>query len=136
MAAGECPRCGAWRPDDLRWCRKCGLDFEASRGSVIPPSPGLGKEPEARQAPASEPSRIDVRPVNDRRNMAQWTLDAFTVRCLATVGGLVGGLVGFLVFGYIALVLNLGLASILVAMIGFPVGMVIGIRFALKRLAR
>jgi len=68
--------------------------------------------------------------------MAQWTLDAFTIRCLATLGGIAGGTLGSLVFGYVALVLNFGLLAIPVAMIGFPVGKVLGIRFALKRLAR
>ncbi len=68
--------------------------------------------------------------------MAQWTLDAFTVRCLATVGGAIGGVLGMIAFGYFALALQFGLAAIPVALIGFPVGMVLGIRFALKWLAR
>jgi len=123
---GYCPRCGVVRPDAFRWCRKCGFDFEN------PPKP----DP-APQGPAVRTQdHVDVRLVNDRRTMAQWTRDAFTIRCLGTIGGLLGAFVGFIVFAWIGVALGAGPWSLLLALIGIPIGFFVGVRIALGRLAQ
>jgi hypothetical protein len=129
MDYGFCPRCGVRRPDGLRWCRKCGFDFEN------PPKPD--PQPSVpRPGPDTPLQRIDLRPVGDRRAIAEWTRDAFTVRCLGTVGGLIGMFLGFLVFAAIGGALNAGLLSVFLAFIGIPVGFVLGVRLSLGLLAK
>ena len=129
MAERRCTRCGAARPDDFRWCRKCGLDFQNPPASTAP-------DPPARVTPAPiQPSpRVDVRQVNDRANMARLARDAMDVRCLGTIGGLTGAFVGFIVFGVIGSAI--GGAGVLLGLVGIPVGWWVGVRAALGRLAR
>jgi len=68
--------------------------------------------------------------------MAEWTRDAFTVRCLGTVGGLIGMFLGFLVFAAIGGALNAGLLSLVLGFIGIPVGFFLGVRLSLGLLAK
>jgi hypothetical protein len=105
VPTATCPRCGANRPDEFRWCRKCGLDFNASTKGVVPDrAPANTSE----STPVSPPpvGRMDVRQVNDRANMARYARDVVDIRCLGTIGGIVGALVGFLVFGWIGIAIG------------------------------
>jgi predicted lipid-binding transport protein (Tim44 family) len=89
----------------------------------------------APSGPAKQPTKVDVRPVNDRRNMAQVTRDAIDVRCLGTLGGWIGAFVGFLVFGMIGMWIG-GAAVFLAFFPGILVGWWIGVRTALGLMAR
>lgn len=124
MDYGFCPRCGARRPDAFRWCRKCGLDFQN------PPKP----EAEATAPPLlvpPPPQRVDVRPVGDRKAMAEWSRDAFTVRCLGALGGVIGIVVGFFLSSIIGGWLHMGVASLLLGLfVGVPLGFFFGVRLA------
>ena len=133
MPTSLCPRCGANRPDDFRWCRKCGLDFNASTKGVVPDRSAVTK-PEPTPVPPSPVGRLDVRQVNDRANMARYARDVVDIRCLGTIGGIVGALVGFLVFGQIGMAV--GGAGPLLAFPGIAFGWWLGVRIVLGRLAR
>jgi hypothetical protein len=128
---GFCPRCGVARSDAFRWCRKCGFDFQN------PPKPdATSSAPPSVQPNAAPPStRIDVRPVGDRQAMAQWSRDAWDVRCLATLGGLIGIVLGFFVFISLGAMLHAGLFSIILGFIGVPVGFFLGVRIVLSMMA-
>jgi hypothetical protein len=145
-----CPRCGVKRPDAFQWCRKCGLDFEKAERGQFPPgmpdrpvspyAPPPGWTPNAPPVP-HEPQwqqpapRVDVRPVNDRQNMARWTANALDVRCGATAGGCLGMILGLIVAGSIGAVIG-GVAPLLLAPVGVFVGLFIGMRLALSLMAR
>ncbi len=154
MRIDTCPRCGTRRPDELQWCRKCGLDFQkAERGelpsNMSPTAPTAGRpappvmapsQPLAQwQQPAQPPPtpiRVDLRQVNDRRNMAQWTRDALDLRCGTTAGGCLGMLAGFVAGPMLGSVLGSPVAALLLAVIGVPVGLFAGMRLALSLMAR
>lgn len=125
---GFCPRCGARRPDAFRWCRKCGLDFQNT------PSPDASSS--APVIASDQRTRVDVRPIGEQRDIAKWTRDAFTVRCLGTVGGIVGMVVGFFLFTAIGGAMNAGVASLLLGFLGIFVGFFFGVRLILGLLAR
>lgn len=129
----RCPRCGAARPDDFRWCRKCGLDYQNPPKTVVPDSNVL-TDPRPTSSAPTEPARVDVRRVNDRANMAQLSRDAVDVRCLGTIGGLVGALVGFIAFAWIGSMI--GGAGVLLAFVGIPFGWWLGVRTALGLIAK
>jgi hypothetical protein len=110
MRIDTCPRCGTRRPDELQWCRKCGLDFhKAERGELpsdmravapavappriktvqdywrdndMPPTP-----------PVSAPARVRVEV--DRRWLARLFGNSMDVGCLAWIGGTVGSGIGW-----------------------------------------
>ena len=128
MDHGFCPRCGSRRPDAFRWCRKCGFDFQN------PPKPDVAAS--VPPVVADQPQRIDVRPIGDRRAMAQFSRDVIDIRCLGTIGGILGAIVGFLALGTLGVIFNLGSAGALLSIVGLPLGWYIGTRVALGRLAR
>jgi hypothetical protein len=134
VVARQCPRCAAPRPDDFRWCRKCGLDFQNPPKAVAPNRQELIDPPRAYSVSTQEPPRVEVRAVNDRANMARMTRDAMDVRCLGTIGGLAGAFVGFLLLGWIGMAIGGG--GVLLALVGIPLGWWIGVRTALGFLAR
>ena len=155
MRIDTCPRCGTRRPDELQWCRKCGLDFhKAERGDLprdmSPSAPTAGRpslpaappaQPPAAQwppsgQPQSAPLRVDLRPVNDRRNMAQWTRDALDLRCGTTAGGCLGMVAGFIGGAMIGTVVGGPVGGLLFAVVGVPLGMFLGMRLALSLMAR
>ena len=136
MADLRCPRCGAGRTENFRWCRKCGMDFHHPPKDVVP-DPGVRAAARPQRPERSvvvDAPRVDVRQVDDRANMARNARDAIDVRCLGTIGGLVGAFLGFLVLGYIGGLA--GGAGVLLGLIGIPVGWWIGVRTALGWLAR
>lgn len=154
MRIDVCPRCGTKRPDAFQWCRKCGLDFaKAERGQLPadmrltptagppPPSDVQRVAPPVQQGPQwQQPAQpyipqLDVRPVNDRKNMARLTANALDVRCGGTAGGCLGMIVGFLVFGYLGAAIG-GVAPLLLIPIGVFVGLFVGMRVALGLMAR
>ncbi len=58
MATVLCPSCGAARTGSFRFCRTCGLDFDASEHGVTAPTPAvLGSLPDAAVAPTGSSSR-------------------------------------------------------------------------------
>jgi ribosomal protein L40E len=132
MPSNVCPRCGATRPDDFRWCRKCGLDFKAPQKSVGSSEAKVAARPSS--SASSQGFQLDVRPVNDRANLARYARDVIDVRCLGTVGGLVGALAGFLLLGWIGMAI--GGAGVLLAILGIPVGWWVGVRTVLGRMAK
>ena len=154
MRIEVCPRCGTRRPDAFQWCRKCGLDFEKAERGQFPadmrPTPTAGPPPTSdvqRVPPPIQHSQqwqqptqpyvpqVDVRPVNDRKNMARWTANALDVRCGGTAGGCLGMLVGFLLFGYFGAVIG-GVAPLLLIPLGVVIGLFVGMRVALGLMAR
>ena len=152
-----CPRCGTKRPDELQWCRKCGLDFhKAERGQfppgVRPPSGGWATDRVPPPAPARMPpsgwatdrveqgapylGQLDVRPVSDRANMARWTRNALDIRCLGAAGGclgmVVGGFVGLLILG----ALGWGFYGLFLLPLFVVAGLFVGMRVVIGRLAK
>jgi hypothetical protein len=133
LANPACPRCGAARPDDFRWCRKCGLDFKSPPKAIVPDGRDI-IEP-TRVSPAPPPQQVDFRPVNDRANMARMSRDAMDVRCLGAIGGLVGAFVAFLVVGWIGQMAD-SPAVLLLLIVAIPTGWWLGARTALGLIAR
>jgi hypothetical protein len=133
VANPSCPRCGAARPDDFRWCRKCGLDFKNPPKTVIPDQRDI-IEP-TRVSRAAPPQQVDVRPVIDRANMARMSRDAMDVRCLGALGGIIGAIVAFFVVGWIGQMADNG-AVLLLLILAIPLGWWLGARTALGLLAR
>ncbi len=68
--------------------------------------------------------------------MAQLSRDAWDVRCLGTLGGLIGLVLGFVLFAYVGAVLNAGLFSIFLGLIGIPIRFFFGVRVALSMMAK
>ena len=69
--------------------------------------------------------------------MAQWSRDVIDIRCLGTIAGLVGAIVGFFFFAAIAGILNVGpVGSIVMMVLGIPIGYWLGVRAALGYMAR
>ena len=145
-----CPRCGTKRPDELQWCRKCGLDFhKAERGelpagvSAPPRTPPGGwavdkfDPPQPGQPQWQQPyvPVVEVRPGGDRQSMARWTSNALDVRCGGTVGGCLGMVLGFVLFGYLGAVIG-GVAPLLLIPLGVMVGLFAGMRLALSLMSR
>ena len=94
-----------------------------------------GVEPRrTRESAPTETPRVDVRPVNDRANMARMTRDAVDVRCLGTIGGLIGAVVGFIAFAWMGSMI--GGAGLLLAILGIPFGWWLGVRTALGFISR
>src|SRR5687767_3747709 len=99
MAVRSCLRCDAPRPDDLRWCRKCGLDFTS-------PPKVIERDAPARLAPApagpTRPFRYDklgagVVVFEDRLELTigiLWQKKTHTIPLHAVVGVSVEGLGG------------------------------------------
>jgi hypothetical protein len=133
VANPACPRCGAARPDDFRWCRKCGLDFKNPPKAIVPDDRDI-IEP-TRVSPPSPPQQVDFRPVNDRANMARMSRDAMDVRCLGALGGLLGIFVAFMVVAWIGQMADNG-AVLLLLIFAAPIGWWVGARTALTLLAR
>ncbi|MHB8890755.1 MAG: hypothetical protein ACYC65_01785 [Candidatus Limnocylindrales bacterium] len=150
MKIETCPRCGVKRPDDLRWCRKCGLDLALAERGVFPRD--MGTSPTIRRPPggwavdqvpppAESESRqpyipqVDVRPVNDRQSMARWTASALDVRCGAMTGGCLGMFLGFMAAGMVGAAIG-GVAPLLLLPFGIFIGLFIGMRLALSLMAR
>lgn len=133
MDYGYCPRCGTRRPDAFRWCRKCGLDFQNP-----PKSETHASAPPAHTsvAPGENRISIDVRPVGDRRDLARWTRDVFTVRCLGTLGGMVGMFLGFFVMVALGGAVSAGPFSLVLGLIGLPLGFFLGVRLTLGLLTK
>ncbi len=130
-----CPRCGTRRDDAVfGWCKKCGFDFKYGPG----PDPAAARQTPQSPSSRDEPrTRIDVRPVGDRRDIAKWTRDAFTVRCLGTFGGMVGAFLGFFLLTWIGAAMQLGVFSLVLGLFfGIPLGLFLGIRLALGLLAK
>ena len=138
-----CPRCGTKRPDTLKWCRKCGLNFDEAERGKLPPgvsSPTIRTvqnyfgEPEPQQ-PTSQWQQpyvpvVEVRPGGDRQSMARWSLHALEVRAGGTAGGCLGMAAGFLLFGYIGALIG-GVAPIFLIPLGVLIGLFVGMRGAL-----
>lgn len=137
-----CPRCGTKRPDEFKWCRKCGIDFEqAERGQL----PAGVTSPYARPTtPNPEPTSqwqqpyvpvVEVRAGGDRQSMARWSLHALEVRCGGTAGGCLGMVAGFVLFGYIGALIG-GVAPLFFIPIGVLIGLFVGMRVALELMAK
>jgi hypothetical protein len=77
---------------------------------------------------------VDVRPVNDRANMARMARDAVDVRCLGTIGGLLGIFLAIVVVGWFGQ--TIGPAAVVFAVVLVPLGWWLGVRTALGLLAR
>ena len=106
MRIDICPRCGTKRPDDMPWCRRCGLDFrEVERGEMSPADPPRIKTmqdywhdndlPPTPPAPVPATVRVEV----DHRWVAGAYGKAMDVGCLAVVGAAVGYAAGLLLAG-------------------------------------
>ncbi len=149
MSIEFCPRCGTKRPDYLKWCRKCGLDFEMAERGKLPANmvDESFQRPSGQQAAEGQALphgsgwtqgghlQADITPVSDRRNIARWSRNALDVRCGGTAGGCLGTFVGFLVGGYVGLAIG-GLAVIFTLAVGAFLGMYLGMRIALGLMAR
>jgi hypothetical protein len=131
-----CPRCGAPRTENFRWCRKCGLDFQKPPKEIVPDNAGRAvRRPDEIVGGPAAPPRVDIRQVDDRANMARKARAELDVRCLGTVGGVVRAIVGLVLFAAIGGLLGPAIGAVGL-IVGIPIGWWIGVRTALGWLAR
>jgi hypothetical protein len=113
MRLDTCPQCGTRRPDELQWCRKCGLDSHKAERGDLPDDMGAAAPtvapPRTRTAqdwhdgdqppthPAAEPSRVRLEV--DRRWLARLSGNAMDVGCLASIGAAIGYAAGLALGG-------------------------------------
>jgi hypothetical protein len=86
MDSGYCPQCGTERTGSLRFCRKCGFDFDSPTGA----STIRTDTPSATPAGASPRSRAGRQ---DLARRAIGSMNRRTVRGLFVSGGAVLGLI-------------------------------------------
>ena len=95
MATALCPNCGTARTGSFRFCRSCGLDFDAAAPSAPASVPAV-------LAPASDVPSVEVPATEHDGGQGQPGGDVLViqVRLLKLwAGALVGGLVGVMLAG-------------------------------------
>ena len=146
MRIDTCPRCGTRRPDELQWCRKCGLDFHKAERGDLPGDMRAGAPPvdppriktvqddwHDNDLPPTPPAPVPatVRVEVGHRWIAGAYGKAMDVGCLAGVGAAVGYAAGLLLAGLLGYASrDLGLFVVLSAVGGW-----VGARTALWLIA-
>ena len=105
MASSFCPRCGTQRTGALRFCRSCGLDFDADASPAAP-------------APTPGPTRREVRAAQaaEYRSQTSWTFLGYVI---VGIGMVVGAIIGLLIGNAIA-------GPVWAWIIGFLPGLIVG----------
>lgn len=143
----RCPRCSARRIEGVDTCPRCQWRF-ASEAPTPPPAQrpsapsatswrAQDPSPADKLAPgSSQPVRVQIEAM-DRRTVARFSLAAFQVRCLGTLGGCLGMLIGAFAGSVVAAGLtHNAFMSFPGFIVGAMVGMVVGILVSLRLMAR
>jgi len=136
MSTGFCPNCGELRVGMFRYCRKCGLDYDAievppAQGArpVTPDAPPVTPDAPARTDPAFrayDANSLGARGYSTRRN----------ARRLMLIGGLVGLVIGVFLLALIGPGGDNLFVDLLVLVLFPVVGFSLGARVLAELLAR
>jgi hypothetical protein len=132
----RCPRCSARRIEGVDTCPRCQWRFAPDTSAPAPSSQWVAPNDKPLVTPPRQPVPVQLQPM-DRRAIAGWSLAAFQVRCLGTVGGCAGmasgAVVGFVVAGALTNNAFLALPGLV---IGAVIGVAVGIFVSLRMMAR